>query len=131
MKIQIMKKQSMRKQMGMTMVSWMVLLVFIGFQLMIVAKIVPVFAEDQTIDTIWQSLDNDADLVGLSPKKIKKAITRKMRLNNIYDFDMSTIKVKKSKGYHIITVEYEPRGTIVGPLDFIVSFKHEARVKVR
>ena len=113
------------------MISWLVVLVFVGFQFMLAIKIVPVFAEDHTIGTIWKSLEHDTALVGMSPKKMKKSIMRKMKMNSVYDFDMSTIKIKKSKGYYIVTTEYEPRGKIMGPLDFIATFKHEARVKAK
>ena len=40
-----MKKQSLKKQKGMTMISWAVVLVFVGFQFLIAIKIIPVFAE--------------------------------------------------------------------------------------
>ncbi len=131
MQKQFMKKRSMEKQKGMTLISWVVVLVFVGFQFMLAIKILPTFAEDHTIKTIWKELENDAAVVGLAPKRIKKHIMKKMKINNVYDFDMSTVKIKKSKGYYIVTTEYEPRGKIVGPLDFIVSFKHEAKVKAK
>lgn len=131
MQKQIMKRQSMKKQQGMTVISWIIVLAFVGFQFMLAIKILPAFSEDYTIAKIWKDVENDVDLVGASPKKIKQVIRKSMRLNNIYNFDMTAIKIKKSKGYYIITTAYEPRGTIVGKLDFIVSFKHEARVKIR
>ena len=126
-----MQKQIIKNQKGMTMISWMIVLVFVGFQFMLAIKIVPVFAEDHTIKTIWKGLENDTDLVGAPAKKIRKTIMKKMKMNSIYDFDMSTVKIKKSKGYYIVTIKYEPRGKLVGPLDFIANFKHEARVKAR
>ena len=131
MQKQIMKEKSIKKQKGMTMISWVVVLAFVGFQFMLAIKIVPVFAEDHTIGTIWKGLENDTALVGLPPKKIRKTIAKKMKMNNVYGFDMSTVKIKKSKGYYIVTTEYEPRGKIMGPLDFIATFKHEAKIKAR
>ena len=126
-----MQEQIIKNQKGMTMISWLIVLVFVGFQFMLAIKIVPVFAEDHTIKTIWKGLENDVALVGLPPKRIKKAIMKKMRVNSVYDFDMSTVKIKRLKGYYIVTTKYEPRGKIMGPLDFIATFKHEARVKAK
>ena len=126
-----MQKQIIKNQKGMTMISWLVVLVFVGFQFMLAIKIVPVFAEDHTVKTIWKGLENDTALVGVTPKRIKKTIIKKMKMNNVYGFDMSTVKIKKSKGYYIVTTKYEPRGKIMGPLDFIATFEHEARVRVR
>ena len=131
MQKQIMKEKSIKKQKGMTMISWVVVLAFVGFQFMLAIKIVPVFAEDHTIGTIWKGLENDTALVGLPPKKIRKTIAKKMKMNNVYGFDMSAVKIKKSKGYYVVTTEYEPRGNVIGPLDYIVTFKHEAKIKAK
>ena len=131
MRKQIMKKQSIKNQKGMTFISWVVVLAFVGFQFMLGIKILPVFAEDHTIKTIWTGLEADTSLVGLSPKGIMRNIEKKMKMNNVYGFDMDMIKIKKSKDFYTVTVIYEPRGNIVGPLDFIASFKHEAKVRSR
>lgn len=126
-----MQKQIMKNQGGMTLISWVVVLFFVGFQIMLLVKIVPVFAEDHTITKVWAGLENDTALVGQTPKVIKKAIMKKMKVNNIYGFDMSTVTIKKSKGHWLVTTEYEPRGKVIGPLDYIVTFKHEAKVKAK
>lgn len=131
MKKQIMKKQSLKKQKGMTMISWAVVLVFVGFQFMLAIKIVPVFAEDHTIGGFWDNLGNEASLVGSTPEKIRGVILKRLKINNVYSLTRDDIKIKQSKGYYIVTVEYEPRGTIIGKLDYIVSFKHVAKIKAR
>ncbi|MCK4704482.1 MAG: DUF4845 domain-containing protein [Gammaproteobacteria bacterium] len=129
MKKQIMKKQSLKKQKGMTMISWAVVLVFIGFHFMMAIKIIPLFAEDHTITGAWAKLGNEASLVGATPQKIRALIVKRLRLNNVYSLENDDIKIKRGSGYYIVTVEYEPRGTILGKLDYIVSFKHVAKIK--
>lgn len=126
-----MKKQSMEKQKGMTLISWVVVLGFVGFQLMLAIKIVPVFTEDHTIAEVWKKIESDTALVGLSPKQIRKAIKKKMKINSVYDFDFDSIEIKKSEGFYVVTTEYEPRGQIIGPLDYIVTFRHEALVRAK
>lgn len=124
-----MKKKMMEKQKGMTFISWIIVLVFVGFQFMLAIKIVPVYSQDHTVKSIWNKIENDVTLVGSSRKQILKSISKHMKINNLYDFDMSNVKIKKSGSYFIATVEYEPRGKIIGSLEFIVSFKHEAKIK--
>ena len=113
----------------MTMISWAVVLVFVGFQFMIAIKIVPVFAEDHTIGSFWESLGNEAVFVGKTPQKIRNLILKRLKINNVYSLTRDDIKIKRARGYYIVTVEYEPRGSIIGKLDYIVSFKHEAKIK--
>lgn len=129
MKKEIMKKQSLKKQKGMTMISWAVVLVFVGFQFLMAVKIIPVFAEDHTIGGLWENLGNEASLVGETPKNIRGLILKRLRINNVYSIQRDDIKIKRARGYYIVTVEYEPRGSIIGKLDYIVSFKHEAKIK--
>ncbi|MDH5711406.1 MAG: DUF4845 domain-containing protein [Gammaproteobacteria bacterium] len=131
MKKQAMKINTMKNQKGMTLISWMVVLAFAGFQFMLAIRIMPVFAEDHTITSIWKALETDIELVGKSPKDIHKSIQRKFKINNVKDIDPRDIVIRKSEGYNVVTLEYEPRGKLVGPLDFIVSFKHEAKIKSR
>jgi len=50
-------------------------------------------------------------------------------MNSIYTIKPEYIKVKKGRGENIATIEYEPRGKLIGNLEYIVSFKHEARIK--
>jgi len=124
-----MKKQSIEQQKGMTFISWVVVLAFIGFHFMMAIKILPIFAEDHTIAGLWNGLDNDASLVGASPQKIQEHILKKLKINNVYTLQKDNIKIKRKQGFYLVTVEYEPRGTIVGKLDYIASFKHEAKIK--
>lgn len=124
-----MRKQSIKRQKGMTMISWAIILVFVGFQFMLAIKILPEFAEDHTIGGLWDKLGKEASLVGLSKKELKARILKRLKLNNVYSKTSEDIKIKKSKGYYIVTIEYEPRGKILGKLDYIMSFKHETKIK--
>lgn len=127
----ILKKQTMNKQKGMTLISWLVVIAFIGFHFMLAIRIVPIFAEDHTISTFWKNLENDTALVGATPAKIRSAVMKKFRINNITALKQEDIKIKKASGHYLVTAEYEPRGKIVGALDFIATFKHEAKIRAR
>lgn len=127
----ILKKQTMNKQKGMTLISWVVVIAFIGFHFMLAIRIVPVFAEDHTISTFWKTLENDTALVGASPAKIRSAVMKKFRMNNVKALQSEDVKIKKAGDHYLVTAKYEPRGKIIGPLDFIVSFAHEAKIRIR
>ena len=52
-------------------------------------------------------------------------------MNNVYSVTSDNITIKKGKHDYVITIEYEPRGKLMGPVDYIVSFRHEAKVPIR
>ncbi|MDH5611380.1 MAG: DUF4845 domain-containing protein [Gammaproteobacteria bacterium] len=126
-----MKKQSIEKQKGMTLVSWVVVITFIGFLFMLAVRIIPIFAEDHTIGSVWKGLESDPSLVGEPPKKIQQSIMRKLKMNNVTALQASDISIKKNNDHYLVVTEYEPRGKIIGKLDFIASFKHEAKIRAR
>ena len=121
----------MRKQKGLTMISWLAILALVLFNGIIALNLVPVFLNDHSVKTLMLELGADPTLRGATPKKLKDVITKRLRVNNVYSVTKEDIELKKSKFDYVITIEYEPRGKLIGPVDYIISFKHEARVPLR
>jgi hypothetical protein len=126
-----MQKNAMNKQKGMTTIGWIIMIAFIGFNGLVAINVAPVYFTDSNVKSLWRSLETDTTLIGLSPKKLRQSISKRLRVNNVYDIKKDDIKIKKSKGFHIVSLEYEPRGKIVGSLDYIITFKHEAKVRAK
>ncbi len=121
----------MNKQKGLTMISWIVVIVFLLFQAVIVMNVIPVYITDSNVKKIMSDLPNDAKARAATSKGLKLLITKRLSMNNVYTIKPEHIKVKKGRDENIVTIEYEPRGKLVGNLEFIVSFKHEAKVITR
>ncbi len=121
----------MKKQKGLTLISWLAIIAVVLFNAIIAMNVVPVYLNDHSVKSLMQSLESDSAVKGATPKKIKDIITKRLRINNIYSINKNHISIKKFKTDYVITIEYEPRGRLVGSLDYIVSFKHEARVPIR
>lgn len=119
------------KQRGLTMISWMVVLVFFIFFAVMLMNILPVYMTDATVATVMESLPDDDTAKRTSAKNLRSLVHKRLTINSVYSIEPKTIKVKKGRGENIVIIEYEPRGTLVGSLDFIVSFRHEARIKTR
>ena len=121
----------MNKQKGLTLISWLAIIAVVVFNAILVLNVVPVYLNDHSVKTLMQNLENDSAVRGATPKKIKEIITKRLRINNIYSVNKDHITIKKYKNDYLITIEYEPRGRLVGSLDYIVTFKHEARITAR
>ena len=121
----------MSKQKGLTMISWIVVIVFLLFQGVIAMNVLPVYITDSSVKKIMSDLPNDAKAREASASGLKTLITKRLSMNSVYSIKPDHIKVKKGRGENIVTIEYEPRGKLVGNLEYIVSFKHEARIKTR
>ena len=121
----------MKKQKGLTLISWLAIIAIVLFNAIIAMNVVPVYLNDHSVKTMMQNLESDSTVRGATTKKIKEIITKRLRINNIYSISKDQIKIQKSKADYLITIEYEPRGRLIGSLDYIVTFKHEARIPIR
>ena len=121
----------LKNQQGLTMISWMVVIVFLLFQAVIAMNIIPVYLTDSSVKSIMENLPNDNIAQGTSASELKVLVAKRLSLNSVYTIKATHIKVKKGRDENIVTIEYEPRGKLIGNLEYIVSFKHEAKVPTR
>lgn len=122
---------SKKNQKGLTMISWIVVIVFLLFQGVMALNVVPVYMTDSSVKKIMEDLPGDPKAKGLTAKQLKILLTKRLSINSIYTVNGDHITVKTGRGVNRVVIEYEPRGKLVGTLDFIVSFKHEAKVSAR
>jgi len=127
-----MLKHAMNKQKGMTMIGWIFMIAIIGFNGLVAINVAPVYFTDTSIESLWKNLETDKNLVGGKTKRhIRKAVAKRLRVNNVYDIKKDDITIKREKNFYVVSIEYEPRGKIVGSLDYIMTFRHEARIPVK
>ncbi len=124
-------KNSVSNQRGLTLISWLVVIVFLLFQGIIVMNVIPVYMTDATVASIIEELPDDAGAQRASTKELRTLLVKRLSINNVYTIKLEYIKIKKGRGENIITINYEPRGKLIGTLDYIVSFHHEARIPTR
>lgn len=118
----------MKKQRGMTLISWIIILVFLLFQGVIAMNVLPVYLTDSNVTKIMKALPQDAKAKGLTPYYLKILVAKRLNINSIYSVTAEHITIQSGRGSHIVIIEYEPRGKLIGNLDYIISFRHEAKV---
>jgi len=119
------------QQRGLTMISWIVVIVFLLFQAVIAMNVIPVYLTDRSVASIMQELPNDFKAQESSTKELKGLVSKRLSINSVYSVKPEHISVKKGRGENIVTIEYEPRGKLIGNLEYIIHFQHEARVPSR
>lgn len=122
--------KSVKKQRGLTLISWLVIIVFLLFQAVIAMRVLPVYMADASIKSIMEDLPNDPKARETATSDLKKLVTKRLSMNSIYTIEPNNIKIKKGRGENIVTIEYEPRGNLIANLDYIITFKHVARIKL-
>jgi hypothetical protein len=114
--------QSRNKQRGLTMISWLVILVVLGFMVMIGIKITPVYLEHFAIKKSLQSL-KDEPLISRKPvTEIRKLFFRRLDINSIRHLTKENVTIKRAGGVTSINVKYEERRPVMGNLSLVMTF---------
>lgn len=122
---------SRSNQRGLTLISWVIIIIFLLFQGVIAMNVIPVYLTDSSVKSIMKELPNDSMAKDTSATGLKALVAKRLSMNSVYSVKSEHITVKKGRGENIVKIDYEPRGKLIGNLEYIVSFKHEARIATR
>lgn len=123
----------MYKQKGLTMVSWMVVLSFLGVVAVSALNIIPSYLNFFSARSILNGLETDSEIKGKTPSQIKVMIAKRFGSNSLQKIvKKQPIKLRSrspSDGGGVkVTLHYEDRGRIVGNLYFVTVFDHEVEL---
>lgn len=119
---------NIKKQAGMSMWGVMSLVVILAANGLAALKIVPMYMDNKTIQSVVESMSEPLQKKRLSKRKIRQTILQKLRINNIRDLAKESIKIAENDSKVTITVEYEARRNLFYNLDAIAVFKNSVEV---
>lgn len=119
---------TLTRQRGLSLISWLIVIAFLLFQGIMAMRIIPVYINDASVSSIMKELPNDSTLSHASVRKIRESIEKRLKMNNIYNMDPGDIVITPGQGGYDVTLNYDSRGTLIGNMDYIISFKHESTI---
>lgn len=123
-----MESSMMKKQQGMTLTGWMVVVALILFFALLGMKIVPVYLQNYSVRNVVESLSDEPLITKKSAAEVKRMILRRFNINSLYDLKSKHVLVKTSPGIMTVSVVYTVRKTMVGNLDVLISFDERIRL---
>lgn len=120
----------MRKQSGLTMISWIAIIGLVAVQGIMALRIVPVYLNYNSVRSVMDELPQQSDIKGMSVKRIDEIFRKRLKINNLYELarDKNAFKFKKAEGGYTLVAHYEERGPIMGNLEFVATFNHEVEI---
>ncbi len=115
--------KSMRRQQGLTFISWMLLGVMVGVIAISAIKIAPIYMENYSVKGILKGLDGDPELETKSPMEIGELIQRRLNVNGI-EIGRDKVKITKTPNDVAIDIQYEDERKMAGNL-FVKAYFHE------
>ena len=117
----------MKKQGGLTLITWLIIIGLAGIQLVFAMRIIPVYIDYATVKSVMNDVQTKPDFRSKPPREIMIYIRKTLSINNIYQLQeqKDAFKFKKTKDGLQLNLRYEDRGPIVGNLDFVASFEYQ------
>jgi hypothetical protein len=110
-------KQAGVSKFGMLMV-FVLLATFFTFGL----KVVPLYVDHNLISGICEELIETGEASNMTITDIRQRVSNSLRINNITNFDLSKITLRKVNDKPIISISYERRVELVANLDVVAKF---------
>jgi hypothetical protein len=128
--IRLMKPNLMvKRQNGMTMMSWLIVLAILVFFILIGIKMIPTYIENYSIRQVLINMENDRKVRTMSAGEMKKSFLKRLKINSVYEFDRKAIQIKKEKFGTRFAVDYEIRKPVAGNVSIVMAFSESALIQ--
>ena len=111
-----------RKQGGMTLMSFVVVLAVVGFGAYIVMKLFPMYQEYYSVRSAAKGLASEPGVGDMDPSKIQDLFFRRLYINYSENVKPGNVKIERIDGGWNMKVNYEVRRPLVGNLDVVGVF---------
>jgi hypothetical protein len=114
--------QPKRKQGGITLMSFIVVLAVVGFAAYIGMKLFPMYQEYYSVRTAAKSLAAEPGVGDMDPSKIQDLFFRRLYISYSENVKAENVKIERIDNGWNLKVNYEVRRPLVGNLDVVGVF---------
>jgi translation initiation factor RLI1 len=111
-----------RRQRGMAMIQWMLLVLIVGGTATVAIRTIPHYIDFYTMVSVVEALPKNQVHV-MSKQKIRDSLRKRFKINNIRDVDIAkVVGIERKRGATALTLDYEVREHLFYNIDLIMSF---------
>ncbi len=114
--------KSLKEQLGASKVGLLVMFILIVGFLTFGLKVVPLYVDNNLITGVCADLIESGEADNMTTTEIRQRVSNTLRINNITDFNLAAITVRKENDQAIITIAYERRVELIANLDVVAKF---------
>lgn len=115
-------------QKGLTAISWMALLVVLGFIVLVFLKVAPMYFDSWKVADVLDSMKEERNLGEKTNGEISLMISKRLHVNLIEGVSRDDVYIDRGSELITIEIEYEVRRNVIGNLDVIATFKKKVEV---
>lgn len=110
------------KQRGMTLTSFLIVLIVVAFAIYVGMKLLPMYQEYYSVRSAMKSLANEPGTADMDPSKVQDLFFRRMNINYSDRLKPQDVKFERIDGGWRMKVNYEVRRELIGNLDVVGKF---------
>ena len=114
--------KTMNTQRGMTLTSFLVVLIVVGFFLYVGMKLFPMYQEYYAVRSAAKGLAVEPGIGDMDPSKIQELFFRRLYINYSQNVKPANVKIERIDNGWNLKVNYEVRRDMVGNLDVVGKF---------
>ena len=114
--------KSMKAQRGITLTSFLVVLIVVGFFLYVGMKLFPMYQENYAVRSAMKSLANEPGIGSMQPANIQKLLFKRLYINYSENVKPANVKFDRKENGWTMRVNYEVRRPLIGNLDVVGKF---------
>ena len=111
-----------RKQGGLSLLGFLVVLAVVGFAAYVGMKLFPMYQEYYSVQSAMKGLANEPGMADMDPAKIQDLFFRRLYINYSENVKPQNVKFERTEGGWKMRVNYEVRRPLVGNLDVVGKF---------
>ena len=113
---------NLSRQRGISSAGVLLIAVLLGFFFTVGFKVVTLYVDHNLITGLCQGLIDNGEANSMTVTEVRDRISSTLRINDVTDFDLNSIRLRKENGEAIITVAYEKRVPLIANLDIVATF---------
>jgi hypothetical protein len=112
-----------KKQQGLTAIGWLLVLGVLGFFVIVILKMLPIYNNYFKLQTVLESLGNEQGIYTMSERDLHKLIDKRNNINMVDKWDPKYLVIElKQSGAKELHFRYEDRRELFSNIDVVVKF---------
>jgi len=114
--------KNLKEQAGVSKLGMLMMFIMVASFLTFGLKVAPLFVDHNLITGVCEELIENGEATNMTTSDVRQRVSNSLRINNISDFDLSAITVRKENDQAIISIVYERRVELMANLDVVAKF---------
>lgn len=113
-----------KRQHGGSMLGTLVMIIALGFVVLCVLKLVPIYLENWQLKSILKSIEEEYSGTQMVASKddIRIKLAKRMRMDQVNAIDYKTVVLTREDDFLLIDASYESRVPLVANIDVVIKF---------